>query len=65
MNSIVEHALKVLKSRQFWTGVALFVVNGFDAIRELMPVEALPYLNGLIGMLMVYFRIDSKQEFKK
>jgi len=31
----------------------------------LMPVEALPYLNGLIGMLMVYFRIDSKQEFKK
>jgi len=65
MSNILEHALKVLKSRQFWAGVALFVINGFDAIRELLPADLVPYLNGILGMLAIYFRIQLKQSFDK
>ncbi len=60
---LMDKVKKVLRSRQFWTGVAIFVINGVDGIREIIPVEIIPYVNGVLGMLAVYFRISPRQKF--
>ena len=55
--------LKLIKSRQFWTLAVLFIINGVSGIREAIPVGVLPYIDGLLGMLVIYFRISPKQNF--
>ena len=65
MNKMLEHLMKIVKSRQFWTGVALFVINGIDGIRELIPDQVVPYINSFVGLLAIYFRIQPKQKFEK
>ncbi len=65
MKKMLEHALKIVQSRQFWTGVVIFIINGFDAVRDLIPAGIVPYLNSVLGMLAIYFRIDAKQKFDK
>lgn len=60
----MENLSKLLKSRQFWTIVVLFVVNGVGGVREFVPAEVLPALNALLGVLTVYFRVKPVQKFK-
>lgn len=55
--------MKILKSRTVWAVIALFVINGFTGIRESIPVGWLPYLDGVLGLLAIYFRANPKQEF--
>ena len=56
--------LKILKSRQFWAIVVLFIVNGFEGIRELISVGVLPYVDSVLGILIIYFRVKPKQKFE-
>lgn len=53
----------LFKSRQFWTIVVLFTINGFNGIQSMIPAEFLPLLNGALGLLSVYFRVSPKQKF--
>lgn len=55
--------LKIVKSRQFWTIVVLFVINGVEGVKDVIPVLALPYINTVLGLLALYFRIKPKQQF--
>lgn len=55
--------LKILKSRTVWTIIALFVVNGVAGITDMIPSAYLPYVNGFLGVMAVYFRISPKQQF--
>lgn len=55
--------MKLLKSRQFWTLVVLFVINGVSGVSEFIPASVLPYVNGVLGLLAVWFRVLPKQQF--
>jgi len=54
---------KLLKSRQFWTLVALFIVNGITGIQDSIPASFLPYINSILGIMTIYFRVSPKQQF--
>lgn len=58
-----EKLLKLLKSRQFWTLMVMFVVNGFEGVKDQLPATILPVLNSVLTLLAVYFRIEPKQNF--
>ena len=45
----------LLKSRTFWTGVVLFLVNGVGAIHNQIPVSYQPAVDGVLGILGIYF----------
>ena len=47
--------LNLLKSRTFWTIVILFVINGVAGIKEFIPAQALPVIDGILGILTIYF----------
>ena len=47
--------LKLLKSRTFWSLVALFVINGVGGIRDSIPSGVLPVVDGILGILVIYF----------
>ncbi len=47
--------LKLMKSRTFWTVIVLFVVNGIEGIREYIPANSLPLIDGILGILTIYF----------
>ena len=54
-----------LKSRTVWTLIILFVINGIEPIRESIPGNLLPVIDGVLGILGVYFRVSPKQNFNK
>ena len=53
-----------LKSRTVWTLIILFVINGIEPIRESIPGNLLPIIDGVLGILGVYFRVNPKQKFE-
>jgi len=54
---------KLLKSRQFWTLVVLFVMNGVTGVHDFIPANLLPIVDTVLGFLVVYFRISPQQKF--
>lgn len=61
MNKIVL----ALKSRTFWTLVAMFVYNGVGAIHSSIPASISPIVNSLLGLMVVYFHITPSQDYTK
>lgn len=61
----MTNILKLLKSRQFWVLAALFVVNGIEGVKELVPAEIMPALNVILGVAAVLLRIFPVQDFAK
>lgn len=55
--------IAILKSRTVWTFVALFVLNGIEGIKDQIPAGYLPLVNGIVGLLGIYFRTAPKQQF--
>ena len=60
---LVDWSFEVLKSRTVWTVIALVLVNGVPSVEGLIPAAWLPAVNGLLGILAIYFRVSPKQEF--
>lgn len=55
----------LLKSRQFWVLVGIFMVNGVSGVQDAIPASMMVYANGFLGLMAVYFRISPKQSFDK
>lgn len=55
---------KLLKSRQFWVLVGIFMVNGVSSVQEAIPADMRIYANGFLGFMSIYFRIFPKQSFE-
>lgn len=49
-----------LRSRTVWSVVALFVVSGIDGVRDLIPVAYLPTVQSALGLMIVYFRLNTR-----
>lgn len=60
---LADRGTKLLKSRQFWSLVALFVINGVEGVREFIPADYLPLVNAALGLLAVWFRLAPRQQF--
>lgn len=56
----MKKLLLALRSRTFWTVVVMFVVNGVTGIREFIPESLLPVVDGVLGLLAIYFRINPR-----
>lgn len=54
---------QVFKSRTFWTLVVLFVVNGVSGVHDMIPASLLPVVDGLLGILTVYFHVNPSQNY--
>lgn len=54
---------KVLSSRTTWTLVAMFVVNGFQAISPSLPSGIVDFVNLALSLLVGYFHINPSQTY--
>ncbi len=52
--------LLVFRSRTFWAAVVLFLVAGVDGIKDLIPEALQLPINGLLTLLVGYFRVNPK-----
>jgi len=52
-----------LKSRTTWTIVALFLFNGITAVSKFVPPNDLPIINGILGFLAIYFKVNPSQDY--
>ena len=54
----MDRLMKILTSRTVWVLVALFVLNGVQALVPFMPVWLQDLANGVLPILGVYFRTN-------
>lgn len=57
--------LLILKSRTFWTLVAMFIVGGTNAIVAYLPAGLEPVVMAALGVLATYFHITPSQNYKR
>lgn len=55
--------LTALKSRTVWTVVAMFVTGGVGAVSSLIPAGAMVYVQGILGLMAVYFKLNPSQTY--
>lgn len=56
---------KLIKSRTFWTIIITFIINGIQGIKTMIPLEWMPYIDGLLGLLTIYFaKIDPRVDVR-
>ena len=52
-----------LKSRTVWTLVVMFIVSGISGIHDLIPSGWLPVVDGILGLLIVYFHVNPQRNY--
>lgn len=66
INNNIKQMSKIalaLKSRTVWTVVVLFLVNGVGAIHGYIPAGYLPLVDGILGILAIYFKLSPSQQY--
>ena len=62
--SLMMHKIaQALKSRTFWTLVALFIINGITGIREQISPQMLTTIDAILTVLAVYFKLNPSQNY--
>jgi len=64
MTEITKKIDQVVSSRTTWTLIALLVVNVIPEIKYLFDPEQQVYLNVILTMAAVYFKVYPSQEYK-
>lgn len=59
MNTIMT----MLKSRTVWAVAAMFVTGGVGAISSLIPAADMVYVQGVLGLMAVYFKLNPSQKY--
>ena len=55
--------MKMLMSRTVWTIVLMFLVGGIQAVTDLIPLWLLPYVQGVLGLIAIYFKMNPSQKY--
>ncbi len=55
--------LNIFKSRTVISLIGLFLISGIAGIREFITPEFLPIVQGIIGLLIIFFRVNPKIEY--
>lgn len=56
---------KLFFSRTNWTIFIIFLVNGVTAIHGFIPAHWLPVVDGALGILAIYFKMNPSQNYTK
>jgi hypothetical protein len=56
---------QALKSRTFWTLVALFIINGINGIHNQIPPALLTLVDVGMTMLATYFHVNPRQNYSE
>ena len=59
----MERLKQAVTSRTVWTLVVLFVINGVAGVHDLIPATLLPFVDGILGLLTVYFKVTPSQAY--
>ena len=54
----------LLTSKTTWAIVALFIISGTNGIMGLIPVQFSGLVQAVLGIMAVYFHVDSVQTLK-
>jgi len=54
---------KIVKSRTVWVVVVMFLVGGVEAISGFIPGGFLPLVEGALGVLAIYFKVNPSQDY--
>lgn len=54
---------QILKSRTFWSGVALFMLGGFQAIEQTIEPQVFIAVTGVLTLAIGYFRANARVQF--
>jgi len=65
MKNYLLRLLSGIKSRTVWTVIAIVILNGIPAAKDLLPQSWLPYLDVILGFLAVHFRVNPRANFDK
>lgn len=60
----IKKPMNIFKSKTVWVIIALFVVNGIEGIREVISPTALPFIDAVLAVLAIIFRVKPKQKFE-
>lgn len=60
---ITIYNMKYLKSRTVWVVIFTFILNGFQAIQGSINPDIYMFINGILGMLAIYFKINPSQTY--
>lgn len=52
----------LFKSRTVWTILVTFVIGGTNSVVEFIPADWLPLVTGILSILAIYFRVNTKQD---
>jgi len=55
--------MKYLKSRTVWAIVFTFIFNGFQAVQGSMNPDVYVVINGLLGFVAIYFKVNPSQNY--
>jgi hypothetical protein len=59
----MSNIILILKSRTFWTVVAMFVIGGTNAVSSFIPTGLEPVVMLVLGGLATYFHINPSQNY--
>lgn len=53
----------IIKSRTFWTIVAMFIIGGINAVVPFMPADVQTLVMGGLSILAGYFHFNPSQNY--
>ena len=57
---MTDKIVRAFKSRTFWSAVVMFLVAGVDGIKDLIPEALQLPIDGVLTLLVGYFRVNPK-----
>ncbi len=61
----MQKILQVLKSRTFWTLVAMFIINGVAGVHDRLPTEWITTVDGILSIAAVYFHVNPQRNYNE
>ena len=56
---------QLFRSRTAWTIAVMFVVGGVNAVSPFLPLASVPYVEGILALLGMYFHLNPSQNYGK
>lgn len=67
-NSLLDNKIKnmkLIRSRTVWVIVLMFLVGGTSAVEGYIPAGYLTLIQGILGVLAIYFRLNPSQSYDR
>ena len=62
-STMMVKVAQALKSRTFWTLVALFIINGINGIHNQIPPVLVGFIDLALSALATYFHVNPSQNY--